>query len=297
MSTRLIIGDCRAVLPTLEAGSVQCVVTSPPYYGLRDYGTGEWAGGDPDCDHAQEPPRYNGPKQFSAQVSGHASKAEKHGRKVCGKCGAHRIDSQIGLEATPAEYVAAIVGVFREVWRVLRDDGTCWLNLGDSYATGTTAPRKATKIEGPDVPASWADRSQPERVGTPPGFKTKDLMGMPWRVAFALQDDGWYLRRDIIWSKPNPMPESVTDRPTTAHEYVFLLTKRPKYFYDAEAVREEGTIPAGTPSLAAITEASCGCIPFILSESSSNSWLSVFILLSVPTMLIPASCFQTTRIP
>ena len=186
MSIRILNGDCREVLRTLPAQSVQTCVTSPPYFGLRDYG----------------------------------------------------VAGQIGLEPTPAEFVEAMVDVFREVRRVLRDDGTIWLNLGDSYATGTKAPRKPTTIEGPDVPASWAGRSQPERCGTPEGYKTKDLLGIPWRVAFALQADGWYLRSSIIWHKPNPMPESVTDRPTSAHENLFLLAKSATYFYDADAVRE-----------------------------------------------------------
>jgi DNA modification methylase len=150
------------------------------------------------------------------------------------KCGATRVDQQIGLEATPDLFVAAMVDVFREVRRVLRSDGTLWLNLGDSYGSGTSADRNPTSTEGPNVPASWSNRSQPQRNG----LKPKDLVGIPWRVAFALQADGWYLRSDIVWSKPNPMPESVTDRPTKAHEYVFLLTKSPRYFFDQEAVRE-----------------------------------------------------------
>jgi len=131
-------------------------------------------------------------------------------RETCGKCGATRIDSQIGLEDTPDAYVAEMVALFREVWRVLADDGTLWLNLGDSFA------------------------------------KEKQLLGIPWRVAFALQADGWYLRSDIIWAKPNPMPESVTDRPTKSHEYLFLLTKSPRYYYDHVAIKEDGVIPAGT---------------------------------------------------
>ena len=180
----LIQADARQI--PLADGCVQCVVTSPPYFGLRDYGTA----------------------------------------------------NQIGLEPTPDAFVAALVAVFREVRRVLKDDGTLWVNIGDSYATGTSAPRKPTTITGADVPASWAGRSQPERCGTPQGWKTKDLLGIPWRVAFALQSDGWYLRSDIIWHKPNPMPESVTDRPTKAHEYLFLLTKSERYFYDSAAVRE-----------------------------------------------------------
>ena len=150
MSYRILTGSCLDVLPTLPAESVHCCVTSPPYFGLRDYGA----------------------------------------------------DGQIGLESTPDEFVAALVQVFREVRRVLRGDGTLWLNLGDSFGPG------------------------------------KQLQGIPWRVAFALQADGWYLRSDIIWSKPNPMPESVTDRPTKAHEYLFLLTKQAKYYYDADAIRE-----------------------------------------------------------
>ena len=145
------------------------------------------------------------------------------------------VAAEMGAEPTPDEFVAALVEVFREVHRVLRDDGTVWLNLGDSYATGTKASRqpgnksfgkKTAKAQG--VP----------RIGTPDGLKTKDLIGIPWRVAFALQADGWYLRQDIIWAKPNPMPESVTDRCTKSHEYIFMLSKSPKYYYDHEAVKE-----------------------------------------------------------
>lgn len=186
MTVMLLIGDCRNTLKTMRDKSVNCCVTSPPYFGLRDY----------------------------------------------------QVKEQIGLEPTPDEFVAAMVEIFREVKRVLRDDGTLWLNLGDSYATGTKAPRKPTTITGPEVPASWAGRSQPERHGTPDGYKTKDMMGIPWRVAFALQADGWYLRQDIIWSKPNPMPESVTDRCTKAHEYIFMLSKSPRYYFDSEAIKE-----------------------------------------------------------
>ncbi|HEY7824122.1 MAG TPA: site-specific DNA-methyltransferase [Acidimicrobiia bacterium] len=154
----ILVGDVRDSLRGLPDGCVRTVVTSPPYWGLRDYGH----------------------------------------------------DGQIGLEQTPDEYVAEMVGVFREVRRVLADDGTVWLNLGDSYGSG------------------------------------KQLVGIPWRVAFALQADGWYLRQDIIWAKPNPMPESVTDRCTKAHEYVFLLTKQPRYYYDHEAVSEPAVCISGT---------------------------------------------------
>ena len=179
--TNIIVGDCRQILATLPEQSIQCVVTSPPYWGQRDYG----------------------------------------------------VDGMIGLEADVQTWLAVMVDVFRGVRRVLRDDGTVWLNLGDKYAGSGGA--------GGDYNAGGL---KAEQSGTGPsastkqsGFKQKDLMGLPWRVALALQDDGWYLRRDIIWHKPNPMPESATDRPATAHEYIFLLTKQPRYFYDADAVR------------------------------------------------------------
>jgi site-specific DNA-methyltransferase (cytosine-N4-specific) len=173
---RLLLGDALEQLSTLPAGSVDCVITSPPYYGLRDY----------------------------------------------------NVDQQIGLEPTLDAYIDAIVGVFREARRVLADHGTCWINLGDSFAANRTyqVPDSKHRDVGNYMPAPAT------------GLPVKNLLGVPWRVALALQDDGWILRRDIIWSKPNPMPESVTDRPTTAHEYVFLLTKKPRYFYDANAVRE-----------------------------------------------------------
>jgi len=183
----ILRGDCVNKLKELPDASVQCCVTSPPYWGLRDYGTAE----------------------------------------------------QLGLESTPEEYVENMVQVFREVHRVLRDDGTLWLNLGDSYC-GTGSKGK------------WKDPKHPEgRNGQVvavnnkiQGLKQKDLVGIPWRVAFALQADGWYLRQDIIWHKPNPMPESVKDRCTKAHEYIFLLTKNKKYYYDNEAIKEDAkTLP------------------------------------------------------
>jgi DNA modification methylase len=182
MSIRILQGDCRQVLATLPAASVHCCVTSPPYFGLRDYGMAE----------------------------------------------------QIGLEQTPEAFVAELVAVFREVRRVLRDDGTLWLNLGDSYANDT---KWGGRTSGKHVRAQHGDTGIGRRRQNT-GLKSKDLIGIPWRVAFALQADGWYLRQDIIWSKPNPMPESVTDRCTKAHEYVFLLSKGPRYYFDAEAVKE-----------------------------------------------------------
>jgi len=222
--------------------TVQTVVTSPPYYGLRDYGTARWEGGDPECDHKQATARNDGGRAningFHGSLATDSDKGAMNYRDTCGKCGAIRVDNQLGLEPTPEAYVANMVAVFREVKRVLRDDGTLWLNLGDSYASGNM-----TGKQGPNgITGNRAQNtiSIPGRKPTN-GLKEKDLVGIPWRVAFALQADGWYLRSDIIWAKPNPMPESVTDRPTKAHEYIFLLTKQARYYYDADAVREEAT--------------------------------------------------------
>jgi len=220
----------------LADGSVNCVVTSPPYYGLRDYGTAEWVGGDPKCEHTVASGDNDNMKIY-------VDRPERDGlkRQFCQKCGAVRVDKQIGLETTPSEYVSAMVQVFREVWRVLRDDGTVWLNLGDSYVS------KATGSLGNSTGSDYGFASnhkhqkagtlRPDKYGF--GLPEKNLIGIPWRVAFALQADGWYLRQDIIWHKPNPMPESVKDRCTKAHEYVFLLTKKARYWYDNEAVKED----------------------------------------------------------
>ena len=186
LTVNLVLGDCRNVLPTLPAGSVHCCVTSPPYFGLRDYGH----------------------------------------------------ENQIGLERTPEAFVQELVEVFREVRRVLRDDGTLWLNLGDSYNAYNANRGASTSISD-----GTAGRGHPthRRGLTTPTLKNKDLIGIPWRVAFALQSDGWYLRQDIIWHKPNPMPESVTDRCTKAHEYLFLLSKGARYHFDSEAIKEPAT--------------------------------------------------------
>jgi len=229
-------GDALTVLREMPDASVHCVVTSPPYWGLRDYGTAEWEGGDPECDHAMPPSGIRGVGRDRAASGGtfHDSPKPENVyvayRDTCGKCGATRKDRQLGIEPTPEGYVARLVEVFREVRRVLRDDGTLWLNLGDCYTSGGRTWREAD--------AKNDARAMDKRADTPSGLKPKDLVGIPWRVAFALQADGWYLRSDIIWAKPNPMPESVTDRPTKAHEYVFLLTKSERYFYDADAIRE-----------------------------------------------------------
>lgn len=182
---RFIHGDAIEAMRTLSAENVHCVVTSPPYWGLRDYGAA----------------------------------------------------GQIGLEQSPEDYVSRLVAVFSEVRRVLRGDGVLWLNLGDSYAAGGKGGGGSFMAERRD--AAWQHRSEINGWrSAPEGYKAKDLVGIPWMVAFALRADGWYLRSETIWHKPNPMPESVTDRPTKAHEHVFLLSKSPRYFYDAVAIRE-----------------------------------------------------------
>jgi site-specific DNA-methyltransferase (cytosine-N4-specific) len=215
----------------IESESVQCIVTSPPYWGLRDYGTARWEGGDPTCGHIHQKGGRN-PATSSKQLSSLGTIQTQYS-DVCRKCGAVRHDAQLGLERTPEEYLERMVAVFREARRVLRKDGTLWLNMGDCYAGngGGGGTISATLPKSPDRLA--AER----RVQRLSGLKPKDLVGMPWRLAFALQADGWWLRSDIVWAKPNPMPESITDRPTRAHEYVFLLTKSRRYFYDADAIR------------------------------------------------------------
>jgi DNA modification methylase len=198
MSVTILKGDCREVLRTLPSESVNCVVTSPPYFGLRDYG----------------------------------------------------VAGQIGLEPTPEAFTAELVRVFADLRRVLRKDGTAWMNIGDSYAAqrgGTAMP--AETLAGGKNGKGDADAhrghgaTHARRNASALGVKHKDLLGIPWRVAFALQADGWYLRQDIIWSKPNPMPESVRDRCTKAHEYLFLLSKSERYHYDADAIKEPSLYP------------------------------------------------------
>jgi DNA modification methylase len=208
----LIRGDARQI--PLRDECVQCVVTSPPYFGLRDYGTGRWEGGDPTCGHiAKRLDMMSGWTQNSAR-EGRTPPPDIQFKGECGKCGAQRVDSQIGLEPSPDAYIAALVEVFREVRRVLKADGVCWLNLGDSYVGSAS-----TGGEGKET-AYTGRRVLPMKSGKP-----KDLLMIPCRVALALQADGWTLRSEIIWNKPNPMPESVTDRPTKSHESLFLLSK------------------------------------------------------------------------
>ena len=190
MFMSILQGCCIEILKTLEEKSIHSCVTSPPYFGLRDYG----------------------------------------------------VKGQIGLEITPEEYVSKILEVFSEVKRVLRDDGTLWLNLGDSYAQNQSAGDRVTKYSPKQKTSKGTYSSE---VKCPVGYKVKDLIGIPWMVAFALRSDGWYLRQDIIWHKPNPMPESVTDRCTKSHEYIFLLSKSPKYHFDHEAIKEKGVMSKG----------------------------------------------------
>lgn len=252
------IGDCREILPTI--GKVQMCVTSPPYWGLRDYGTAQWKDGDSNCDHLQpvHPSALNAGFNERSGNSPGARKQEQEAKvrqflDVCDKCGARRIDKQLGLEKTPEEYVKNMVEVFRLVRDVLADHGTLWLNMGDCYASSPPGCANAGVSESSTlhgirgISGTYREtlrQSVGRKRNTVIGeLKPKDLVGMPWRLAFALQTDGWYLRSDIIWHKPNPMPESVTDRPTKAHEYLFLLSKQGKYYYDYEAIRESANYP------------------------------------------------------
>ena len=239
-------GDCRDVLKTLEEKSVHTCITSPPYYGLRDYQTGTWEGGDPNCTH-QRMTKIS--KDTSTGHRGMYDQGNVVGdaiyKTTCNKCGATRKDKQIGLESTPDEYVQQMVEVFREVRRVLRDDGTVWLNLGDTYSnfkdsksTPQTLSKGTQSAQANEIDEGLSVSRNP-RTLKQAGLKNKDLIGIPWRVALALQSDGWYLRQDIIWHKPNPMPESVKDRCTKSHEYIFLLSKQPNYYYDYEAIKEK----------------------------------------------------------
>jgi len=234
---QVICGDCLEVLRAMPDESVNCCITSPPYWGLRDYGTAKWVGGDENCDHIETLNKHGG-QRANRNQNGY----KKLYMDICKICGAKRIDSQFGLEKTPEEYVAKLVEVFREVRRVLRKDGTLWLNLGDSYAGSN-----GTGGNPGDKQWTQPGSRQKSRPNIPQNLKPKDLVGIPWRVAFALQADGWYLRQDIIWHKPNPMPESVTDRCTKAHEYVFLLSKNAKYYYDGGAIGEPLSVAPHRP--------------------------------------------------
>ncbi len=249
MSVRILLGEVREMLRTLADESVHCVVTSPPYWGLRKYDIPPtvW-GGDPDCEHDFAT------KTIEAEIRtglGMAALGEKYrggGHKAglvpvvraergC-RCGAWQGD--LGLEPTPELYVDHIVEVFRAVRRALRKDGMLWLNLGDCYANDG---KWGGETGGKQAYLGAANRQRVGREERYSGLKPKDLIGLPWMIAFALRADGWYLRQDIIWHKANPMPESVTDRCTKSHEYLFFLTKSPRYFFDSAAIAEDA---AGT---------------------------------------------------
>jgi hypothetical protein len=276
---QIIVGDCREVLRGMEARSVHCIVGSPPYYQLRDYGTAQWEGGDADCDHRQASIRTRRNLAEAANAcDGGSRKAEDRAdhealhlpyRGTCGKCGAVRTDKGLGNEAQhdclawargedPCAvcYICALRTVARELWRVLRDDGTFWLNLGDSMAStgGNHAGRSDNQ---PGVGAKTCHEAGGGDTGNrkpAPGLKPTDLCGIPQRVALALQSDGWYWRSDVIWAKPNPQPESVTSRPAKSHEHILMLTKRAGWgaYFDMEAVKERGA--SGTSDLNKMVE-------------------------------------------
>jgi DNA modification methylase len=222
----LIEGDCLDKLKEIKSESVHCGITSPPYFALRDYGTAEWEGGDINCKHLST---ATGPTNNMGNNDSNG-KPYKH---TCGLCGAKRKDKQLGLEDTPESYTEKLVLIFREFKRVLRKDGTLWVVIGDSY-NGSGGEHKDGANNLTDKKIIKGIRAK--NIAT---IKRKDLIGIPWRFAFAMQADGWYLRSDIIWSKPNPMPESTRDRCTKSHEYIFMFTKRPKYYYDDIAIQED----------------------------------------------------------
>lgn len=242
MDYSLLLGDCKETLKTLPAGSVQCVVTSPPFFQLRDYNTGEWEGGDDECDHLI--PRGSLNTGFNERFGKPSGERKQEGMKEeqfqdrCLKCGAFRTDAQIGLEDSPQGYVDSMVEVFREVWRVLRDDGVVWLNLGDCYAGGAGGRSDSGRsIWGAGTHTNKHDGKRiPRKLSG--DLKVKDLIGIPWMVAFALRDEGWYLRQSIVWAKPNCMPESVKDRCTRSHEMIFMFSKQSQYYYDHHAIKE-----------------------------------------------------------
>ena len=232
----ILQGDSLEVLKTLEDASVNCCITSPPYYGLRDYGTGKWVGGDPDCPH------YRTTKKSENTATGHKAMAEVGEavgdaiyKSICPLCGAIREDKQIGLEETPEEYIQRLVDVFREVKRVLKDDGTLWVNIGDTYNSSVSGNHDNWSEKQFSNSGSLAQTHSKHLVSS---CKPKDLIGIPWMLAFALRADGWYLRQDIIWHKLNPMPEPVKDRCTKSHEYVFLFSKSSTYYFDYKAIQE-----------------------------------------------------------
>ena len=238
MGSKILVGNNIEKLKEIESESVDCIVSSPPYFGLRDYGTGKWEGGDSNCPHKRL-------TKISKDTStGHAGMYEQGHvvgdaiyKQICPECGAKRVDDQFGLEETLEEYIEKTVLLFEELRRVLKPQGTVWWNIGDSYASKSSAfgGRGKNSILNN---TSFEDKQRRNTI-VPEGLKAKDLMMIPARVAIALSENGWYLRSEIIWHKPNPMPESVKDRPTSAHEKIYLFSKNKKYYYDADAIREK----------------------------------------------------------
>lgn len=216
---RLLVGDARATLAGLPDSSVDCIVTSPPYWGLRDYGSGTWSGGSPSCRHRTAPPIQ-----------------QRRGKPAtCPTCQARWVDPQYGLETRLHDYIKRLRDVFTEARRVLAPDGTCWVVIGDCYASGELG---CTDADTSYPSLSAQQKRRPNRgLRQHADLPRKNLLGIPWRLAFALQDDGWWLRSCVIWNKPNAMPESVTDRPSVSHEYLFLFTRSERYWFNLDPIR------------------------------------------------------------
>ena len=246
---KIYLGNCLEVLKTLPDNSINCCITSPPYYGLRDYGTGKWVGGNFECRHIISHKRVNsvcGVGSHSTMESNNIPVGSTIIKKVCPLCGAIREDNQIGLEESPEEYIKRLVDVFSDVYRILKDDGTLWINIGDSYVGSGSRGCNYDDFNHSQEWMQTASKGTLNNENIPKFnsngvYKNKDLIGIPWMLAFALRECGWYLRQDIIWSKPNPMPESVKDRCTKSHEYVFLLSKSAKYYFDIDSIKESTT--------------------------------------------------------
>lgn len=228
------VGNCLEILRTLPDESVQTCVTSPPYFALRDYGTSSWFGGTPGCSHLHRDTHRN--KTGKSHHSSSTTAPTLWHR--CKHCGAVRETQELGLEADPEDFIANLVAVFDQVRRVLRPDGVLWLNIGDTYNSHGTARGKQ--------PVSKRKTELPVNKSLVKRLPPKSLLGIPWRVAFAMQSSGWILRQDLIWAKPNPMPESVRDRCTRAHEYVFMFTKKPNYYWNTQAAHEPATYAGKT---------------------------------------------------
>lgn len=246
---RLYTGDAIETLAGLPAESFDCVVTSPPYYGLRDYGTGRWVGGDPTCPHTARAAHTTPPTTHPA--GNHPAATDRGDPRRCGACGARREDRQYGLEPTPEAYVDTLRAVFVEIHRTLLPTGTVWLNLGDCYSAeppGRATNARSSTLAGWQAAATTRELVRSANVDRTRFLPRKNLLGMPWRVVLALQADGWLVRNALVWSKTNPMPESVKDRLSTTYEFVFLLAKQLHYYFDLDAIR----VPLARPQ--ALTE-------------------------------------------